>query len=412
MGYAAFPTPDAASTAPQPSGDSLLAAITAGLSAGDDLRELLQRFLEPVVRIAQAQGGGLRLIDEASSELRWVCGVQLPPGACVLREGVDRHCGACGRAADQREAVWVDDLLHCSNLRQHETPTAESDRHMLVVPLQHRGEVLGVYTLFFDAARRSPPPDVMAMLRSVGELLGLALKHAQLEEAHLQATVLRERQAMAAEVHDSLGQSLMFVKMRLPLLEDALHAGDTPRALRYCGELRETASQSHASLRALLTQLRAPMDPQGLLPALARIAEQFRRHSGTVLDVVNDWPDLSLAPEREADVFHIVQEALANIARHAGAGHAWLHIGRDADGALQLSVEDDGAGLRTTTPAGRAGDRADSVAGAGAGDGTHYGLAIMHERALRLGGRLEIGERAGGGTRVALHVPTDRRPVA
>ena len=205
----------------------------------------------------------------------------------------------------------------------------------------------------------------------------------------MRATLAQQRQAMAAEVHDSLAQSLAFVKMRLALLQDALDADDATRARQYCQEVRSVASQAHASLRGILTDLRAPMDPQGLVHALRASVERFRGLGGSTIEFVNELPALSLKPEREAEVFHVVQEALNNIVRHAGARHAWLRIGPAAHGGVHIVIDDDGIG----------------PAGAGSAGATHYGLEIMRERARRLGGRLDVQPRDGGGTRVQLVFP-------
>jgi two-component system nitrate/nitrite sensor histidine kinase NarX len=261
---------------------------------------------------------------------------------------------------------------------------------MLVVPLQHRGRVLGVYSLLF-AGSRQPPAAVMAMLKSVGELLGLALDNARLEAQHLQATLLRERQAMAAEVHDSVAQSLTFIKMRLPLLHDAMHDSDVPRMERYYDDVREAITQAHSSLRNVLTHLRMPMDPLGLHHALQASVDAFQRSTGVAIDFADRLPDLRLAPEQELNVHHVVREALANVARHAAAHHAWVQLSPAGAERIELVVEDDGSGL----PAGTA----------TAESGSHYGLATMRERARRIDGVLEIGPREGGGTRVRLHFP-------
>ena len=199
---------------------------------------------------------------------------------------------------------------------------------------------------------------------------------------------------MAAEVHDSLAQSLAFVKMRMPLLEDALLQHQEARALQYCGDVRGAVTQAHASLRGILTHFRSPMDPQGLVHALDASARQFSSSTGAGLEYVNELPDLKLGPDEEAQVFHIVQEALSNVARHACARHAWLQVAAAPQGGVEVVVEDDGAGLPAT----------------GTGGSSHYGLEIMLERARRLGGTLEIGPRAGGGTRVRLAFPVSRAP--
>jgi two-component system nitrate/nitrite sensor histidine kinase NarX len=150
--------------------------------------------------------------------------------------------------------------------------------------------------------------------------------------------------------------------------------------------VRAAVSQAHSSLRSVLVHLRSPMDPAGLAHALDVTAQTFRRSSGAELDFVNEMPGLSFSPEQETQVFHIVQEALTNVARHARARHARLHLAPLGDGLLQVVVEDDGTGLPPTAAEG----------------GAHYGLEIMLERARRLGGTLQVGPRDGGGTRVQL----------
>lgn len=371
---------------------ALLGAIAAGLATGgDDVGPLLERFLEPIMRLAGAQAGAVRVLSAAGDRLELVSSIGLPAELRAPGASAHRHCGHCGDAADGQPLVWATDLRACAE-RSGSRYFGEGCQRLLAVPLTYRGRTLGVYNLFFDG-NREPSAEVQQILRSVGELLGLALNNARLEQDHLRATLMHERQAMAAEVHDSLGQSLAYVKMRLPLLQDAVRAGDRGRAEQFLDDVRFTVSQAHASVRGIITHLRAPMDPQGLLHALGASADHFRRSTGAELDFVNELPDLALSPEQEIQVFHIVQEALSNVARHAGAQHARLHIGPAGDSDVQVVVEDDGAGL----PARR-------------GGGSHYGMEIMAERARRLGGALEVGTRPGGGTRVTLTFP--RRGVA
>lgn len=372
----------------------ILVEITAGLAAGDDLGALLQRLLAPIVRLAGAQAGAVRMLSADGQRLDLISVLGLPDSVCSHERSVDRRCGACGVAAGGEPVVWARDLSACAE-RSPGAYFGQGCQRLLALPLRHRGRTLGVYNLFF-AGTDEPDAEVMALLRSIGELLGLALDNARLERESLRATLMHERQQMAAEVHDSLAQAIAFVKMRVPLLQDALQAHDEPRAQRYCDELRGVASQAHASLRGILTQMRAPMDPLGLAHALEATTEQFRRRSSAALDYVNQLPGLRLAPEQEAQVFHIVQEALNNVARHAGARHARLHIGPAAPGSVLVEIDDDGSGLPT----------------ARAAAGSHYGLEIMGERARRLGGRLELGPREGGGTRVRLVFPLAPSPTA
>lgn len=373
---------------PAPTADAgILVEIAAGLAGGNDLSQLLGRFLPPIVRLAGAQGGAVRVLSGADQRLHLVSSLGLPADLCARELTMDRHCGHCGAAADAQNVVWAADLTACAGRSSHAYFTRAGLR-MLAVPLHHRGQTLGVYNLFF-AGSDEPSLDTQALFKTVGELLGLALNNARLEQETLRATLVSERQLMAAEVHDSLAQSLAFVKMRMPLLHDAMLARDDGGAQKYFDDVRDAVTQAYASLRGIITQLRSPMDPLGLAHALQASAQAFRRSTGTELEFVNALPDLKLAPEQEAQVFHIVQEALANVARHAAAQHARLQIGPLPGGEVEFLVEDDGAGV-APAPAGRNG---------------HYGIDIMQERARRIGGRLEVGPRHGGGTRVRLALP-------
>ncbi|MDP2004742.1 MAG: histidine kinase [Rubrivivax sp.] len=383
------PAPKAqlAVASPRAADAGLLAEIAVGLSTAGDLGALLQRFLDPVVQLAGAQAGAVRVLSDAGDRLELLSAVGLPAGVCDREPAVDRHCGHCGAAADGQAMVWATELGACAE-RSTGSYFEHDCQRLLAVPLQHRGRVLGVYNLFF-AGTEAPGADVQALLRSVGELLGLALNNARLEEEKLRARLDSERQMMAAEVHDSLAQSLAFVKMRLPLLQDAMATHDDARARQYCEDVRCAVTQAHASLRGIITHLRTPMDPLGLQHALDQSVENFRRGSGVQLFYLHQLPDLALTPEGESQVFHIVQEALSNIARHAAAGRAWLRIGPVTDGLVEILVEDDGAGLPAASPCG----------------GVHFGLDIMRERARRIGGTLDVGPRAGGGTQVRLVFP-------
>jgi two-component system nitrate/nitrite sensor histidine kinase NarX len=199
---------------------------------------------------------------------------------------------------------------------------------------------------------------------------------------------------MAADVHDSVAQSLTFVKMRLALLEDALAAGDVERAGRYCRELRTVATQAHAGLRSLISQLRDEVQAQDLGAALHTRIEQLRATSDVDIRWRNACPTLVLEPSRAAEVYAVVQEAASNVIRHANARHADITLRESAPGVIEALVEDDGTGLVESDGSAEHG-----------GQGGHYGLEIMRERAQRLQGRLEIGPREGGGTCVRLVFP-------
>jgi two-component system nitrate/nitrite sensor histidine kinase NarX len=371
----------------------IFAGITAGLTHGKQLETLLKQFLTPIVQLACAQAGLVRMLSDDGVHMRLVGEVGLPEDVRLAEQSVDRHCGTCGAAADSDSLTWAIDLQPCARHNQGNVYFERQCKRMLAVPLRHREHLLGLYNLYFETDAE-PGPDVQSMLRSIGELLGLALHNAWLERENLRATVMNERKLLASEVHDSIAQTLVYVNMRLPLLHDAMLQHDDPTSLKYFSDVEQAIGSVHANLREILTNFRAIMDPRGLMHALKGIADEFTRRTGIALDFVCEASDLGLSVEQEVQVFHIVQEALANISRHSQARSARLGVTRGERG-LEVLVEDDGRGL-----AGGA------MASQGlAGGQSHFGLDIMNERAQRLGARLEIGARAGGGTRVRLTVP-------
>ena len=372
----------------------IFAEITAGLSTGEELESMLGQFLGPILRLAGAQAGLVRTLSDDGEHLRLVGEVGLPADVRLAELSVDRHCGTCGIAADSETLTWAADLHSCARHNKGAAYFGQNCKRMLAVPLRHREQLLGVYNLFFDTDAELGP-DILPVLRSIGELLGLALHNARLERQNLCSTVMNERKFLASEVHDSIAQTLVFVNMRLPLLHDAMLEHDDQRALRYFSDVKQAVGSVHANLREIMTNFRTGMDPQGLLHALKGIADEFTDRTGIALEFVCGVPDLGLSVEQEVQIFHIVQEALANISRHAQARQARLTV-RRGDRQLEVLVEDDGRGL---------------AGGAVAGD-SHFGLGIMKERAQRLGGTIAIGPRASGGTRVCLTVPQQRNPVA
>ncbi len=364
----------------------LFVELSAGLAAGDDIESLLERFLLPVLRLAGATAGAVRTLSEDGTHMRLVGSVGLSPEVLAAERSVDRHCGVCGQAAQQDMLVWAGDLQPCAQ-RSQASFFAHQCKRLLAVPLRHRDQVLGVYSLFFDDAAQTGP-DIAAVLRSVGELLGLALHNARLEREHLRAAVLHERLMLANEVHDAVAQTLYFMNMRLPLLHDAMLQHDDARALRYHADLRQAVSDAHASLREILTHYRTRMDPKGLLHALQAMQAGYRDRTGIELVIDNRAGDLCLSVDQELQVFHIVQEALANVLKHSRAKKAQVLI-EPARERLEIVIEDDGAGLPPAAAAGA----------------PHFGLEIMRERAQRLGGSVSIRSAEGGGTRVQLSIP-------
>jgi two-component system nitrate/nitrite sensor histidine kinase NarX len=199
--------------------------------------------------------------------------------------------------------------------------------------------------------------------------------------------IARERRLIGAELHDTVVQSLLHIRLRLALLEDELGAAPAGRAAEYVAEIRDALDGTYADIRKLLTRFRCSMDPRGLIGTLRAVADQHRALTGITFSIDDRAGELALGPELELQVFLIVQELLANISRHALAKSVFLLLERDAQ-TLRVTVDDDGRGMD------------EKVACAG-----HHGMSIMLERTGQIGGQLTFSPRAEGGTRALLVVP-------
>jgi two-component system nitrate/nitrite sensor histidine kinase NarX len=378
----------------------ILSEIVASLAADDRPESLLDRFLGTIVRLSGASGGAVRILTSDNEGMLLVGATGLPREVCEQEHIVAANCGVCGAARQTNRVEWTNDLRTCAKNTACNYFGTEC-RRVLAVPLEFKGKALGVYTLFLDTDREIPS-DMSQLLRVTGALLGLALENARLTRENLRASLMNERQTMANEIHDSLAQTLHFIKMRISALEDAIGQKDDVRPPKYVAEIGEAVGAAYSSLRQLLAHFRNRMDPQGLLHALQETAAKFHAQTGIVLDFANRARHLDLAPDQEIHVFHIVQEALTNIGKHSQARHARLTLDR-RNGRYEITVEDDGAGLHTPMPA-------DSGPAPAGGQVESFGVNIMRERAKHLGGTVEIESLAGRGTRVCLHFPaTDGR---
>lgn len=376
----------------------IFSAVSASLADEDDVEELLGRFLGTMLRLTKANAGAVRVVTADGKHLRLVAARGLPPEVVERERLVPINCGQCGNAiADNRSRYEID--LHDCALRTHHPYFDRDCQAMVVVPLQHGGQLQGTYNLFLPE-RFELPEEVALLFRSISEHLGMALENARLKRENLRITLMNERQMMAAEVHDSLAQTLAYMKMRMALLQDALHDKDGEAAGKYANDVGQALDEAYGQLRQLLAQFRNRMDPMGLSVALDRLARNFPDRTGIALEYRNRVADLRLTVDQEAQVFFIVQEALANVGRHSGATRALLTIEGAGDHYV-LTVDDNGCGGQGFFAiANRTGGFAEHPHLR-----DHFGLSIMRERARLIGGRVEVANLPTGGFRVRLTFP-------
>lgn len=372
---------------------NVLSEIATSLSSDSDLEDLLERFLTTMVKLAGAQAGAVRVVTADGKHLRLVGAIGLPDDVLEVERYTPIECGICGDAARTHGVQHAHDMHTCRN-NSARAYFGAGCQHVIAVPLRHKGKTLGVYNLFM-ADDMPVPEDVSLLFLSISEHLGMALENARLTRENLRITLMSERQMLANEVHDSLAQTLAYAKMRLPLLRETIDTQDRALSNKYLTDVDSALEQAYDGLRELLAQFRYRMDPRGLVPALNDLIQSFCGKAEASVDFDNRAPHLDLTPDQEVQVFHIIQEALANICKHARARHVKLII---ESSAVQhsVTVEDDGIGLINN-----ASQRGD----------LHFGLRVMSERAASLGGEVIVESPSPTGTRVRLTFPASSRPL-
>jgi len=367
-------------------------AGAAPVAAGEgELRSFLSGMLPAILALSSANAAAVRMIDAEGGHLELVAAIGLPPEMLRAERSVDSDCGSCGRAFQADSMEVESGLAACSRTTECEF-FGKSCTTLVAIPIHGQGRPVGVLSLFFPKGRKVPPA-TMRLLKPIGQLLDMTLTNATAASEDFRTSLLAERQMMASEVHDSLAQNLAYMRMRMNLLEDAVAKRDESRAAKFCGDINNALGEAHGRLRELITHFRQSMDPRGLLHALQEITVDFSQKTGILLEIESHVTDLRLPADNEVQVFHIIQEALTNVMKHAGAQLVRVVIERTGEG-FEIRVEDDGVG-----------PSAGWAPRDGAADGGHYGLCIMRERAERIGGRIEIGGAPGRGSCVRLVFP-------
>ena len=194
----------------------------------------------------------------------------------------------------------------------------------------------------------------------------------------------QERKRVAAELHDSLGQSLHVIKGRAELALN--RKGDSVESARQFEEISSAAGQAIQEVRAISHALRpAELDQLGLARALEWMAERIGATSTTRFGCEVDGVE-RLAPEMEITIYRIAQEGINNVLKHAGATDAILQLQRE-DGMVRFSLFDNGRGFEKPAHP----------------DG--HGLVGMAERVRLLGGKFDIQSAPGKGTRLTVTIP-------
>ena len=364
--------------------------VTALVSKATSLDALAQDFTKSLAKISHADGVALRWSNQGGQRHLMLAAHGLPAdmidGEQCIYTG-DCFCGSANLDSDLRIIPIRNEtsapMQHCLKAG-FET--------VLTLPVRLHQHLMGEVDLFYHA-RISPTPAERSLLEALSSHLASGMENLRLNALEKEAAVSQERHLLARELHDSIAQSLAFLKIQVQLMRDAVKKRDEGDMAKILEEIDEGVRESYSDVRELLLHFRTRTNTEDIEPALATTLQKFEHQSNIKTALTMQGQGLPLAPDVQIQVLHIIQEALSNIRKHARASQAWLDVQQQP--TWRFEVRDDGIGFNPDT------DQFDE---------THVGLRIMTERAQRIGAQIDVLSTPARGTSVILTLTPPSHP--
>ena len=366
----------------QPPGQQSAAARAAGLIAvAEDLagefslRPLLERILRRCTELLGCHAGSICSVDEAAGTYRKEADIGV---ACQSGRVFPLTEGMTGAVVARRAPVW---FARYNEVRGgHVAPEDRAAlRGVIGVPLEWRGRIIGACIVFSHDERRVFGPDDAELLELFARHAAIALATAQMHEAAEERAraeaAAAERDRLLGEVHDSLTQRLVSIRVHLD-------AGQLEQA---AAAARDALAETRLTLLGLAS---SPLNGQTLDAALRSEAAWAQSIGGLEVRYVSAGTPAAMEDSLAHGVLRVAREALTNIVRHARARSVRLGLMYEP-AAVTLLVQDDGQGF--DPKAGWPGDR--------------FGLRALSERARVLGATVDVDSLAGWGTRIRARFP-------
>ncbi len=290
----------------------------------------------------------------------------------------DHHCNAC---------LVTPELFD-------ELPSEDNDGRRLLLPIRTPGLLLGTLEVWYPASKGLSQTS-RRLLETLSDQLATAIFLERQITEEQQLTLAEERTVIARELHDSLAQSLSYLKMQVARLRRLDITGQHEKVHDdILDELSTGLNSAYRQLRELLTTFRLKLDTPDLATALRQTVEEFSERLGSEVRLEYLLPPQTLSPNEEIHTLQIVRESLANAVKHSQASEILVLVLFESP-QVQVKILDNGKGLPDD----------DQPA-------MHYGLIIMQDRARTLGGKVSVRNRDSGGVEVALSfVPKSRHLI-
>ena len=363
--------------------------VSAFMAHAGSIQELSRGFSQRVRAVVKADAVAVRWSDEASQRYLMLASDCFPQEMVEEERSLLAGACACGNLQPDARTRVIPIRSHDEQEVRH--CVRAGFETLVSVPVRLQQRLIGEVNLFYRS-HTSLSVGETELLDALASHLANALESLRASALEREAAVGEERALIARELHDSIAQSLAFLKIQVQLLRNAASKGQDARVMSTLDELDEGLRESINDVRELLVHFRTRTNTDDIERALQETLQKFQHQTGLSAKLHVEGHGLPLPPDVQVQVLHVLQESLSNVRKHAGAGHVQLDVIKGAH--WRFRVRDDGAGFDTLdTP-----------------DESHVGLKIMRERAALIGARVDVSSDPGQGTTVTLTLPP--HPVA
>ena len=356
------------------------------LSEASTLEPLAQGFASKVRQLSHADAVAVRWSDEASQRYLMLASDGLPEELAQEERCIEAGLCACGQPQAQARTRVIPIIPQEDRVLGSCARAGYVSLVSIPIRLQHR--VLGEVDLFYRQ-QTTLGRDERSLYDALAGHLANAVENLRREALVREAAVSEERAMLARELHDSIAQSLAFLKIQISLLRQALQRHDEALARQAIDELDAGVRESTNDVRELLVHFRTRTSDDDIEQALRTTLKKFEHQSGLRTHLELHGHALAMPSDVQLQVLHVVQEALSNVRKHAQASEVWVRVDREP--VWRFRVRDNGRGF---------------VPQPSTADDTHVGLQIMRERAQRIGARVDVVSAPGQGTEIEIALET------
>lgn len=367
----------------------LLNDVAAALTNSLDIDEILEQTLNRVMSYLDVEAGEILLREEESDVLRLALHRGDAPDAFWTRENFRMGESLIGSVVQNGKPL-VSNSLEKEMHYMRRSVVEAGFTCLACIPLTSaRKKVVGVMSVL-TRSRRNFEEREINLLSAIGAWAGTAIENAQLHRQARRVAVLEERERIGMDLHDGIIQSIYAVGLNLDYARVSMH--DTPaKAQEKIEQAIEGLNSAIRDIRSYILDLRPRQfnEAENLLRGVQHLVDEFRANSTVETSLTgNDTNPVDLPLGHSTALFHICQEALANVAKHAKASRVDINLWSTEERVL-LEITDDGRGFDLT--------RMSTTLG--------HGLSNMHRRARKVGGDVEISSVPSEGTTVLAWVP-------